>query len=87
MLRPSDRSRSHPSYLRPQQLPGPAQFACAGDDPQHAVSPGPGMLFLAAPDMDECAESIFLRFRLPQDSQMGASFNEATSTSWILPQS
>jgi hypothetical protein len=37
----------------PQQLPGPAQSACPGDKPQHAVSPGPGIRFLLGPDREE----------------------------------
>ena len=37
----------------PQQLPGPAQPACPGDDPQQAVSPGLGMAPEALPDKDE----------------------------------
>jgi len=43
----------------PQQLPGPAQPASLGDDPQQAVSPKPGILFLRGPDMDEWAEISF----------------------------
>ena len=37
----------------PQQLPGPAQPAWPGDDPQQAVSPGPGMALEAVPDREE----------------------------------
>jgi len=50
----------------PQQLPGPAQEAWAGFEPQQAVSPGPGKLFFEGPERDECAESNFLRLLLPQ---------------------
>jgi hypothetical protein len=28
----------------PQQLPGPSQPVCVGEEPQQAVSPGPGNL-------------------------------------------
>jgi len=45
----------------PQQLPGPAQPASEGDDPQHEVSPGPGILLFRCPDMDEWAEISFLK--------------------------
>jgi hypothetical protein len=45
------------------------------------------MLFLVTPDMEECAESSFLRFLLPQDAQAGASLCEVTSTSLVSPQS
>lgn len=50
----------------PQQLPGPAQPAWLGLDPQQEVSPGAGARFLEGPDMDEWAERSFLRLRLPQ---------------------
>ena len=54
----------------PQQLPGPAHpEASPGADPQHAVSPGPGIPFLAEPEREEGAESILFRFRLPQEVQ------------------
>jgi len=46
----------------PQQLPGPAQFAWPGDDPQQAVSPGPGMCDADDPDTAAWAERSFLRF-------------------------
>jgi hypothetical protein len=49
------------SKFFPQQLPGPAQAASSGDDPQHAVSPRPGILFLRGPDMDEWAERSFFK--------------------------
>jgi hypothetical protein len=71
----------------PQQLPGPAQPAWEGEVPQHAVSPGPGRLFLDAPDMDECAESNFFRLLLPHEPQTGASLRAATSISLVCPQS
>jgi hypothetical protein len=45
------------------------------------------MLFLDTPDMEECAESSFLSFLLPQDAQAGVSLSEVTSTSLISPQS
>ena len=49
----------------PQQLPGPAQPAYVGVDPQQGVSPGPGNLDIEAPERDEWAEIIFLRLVLP----------------------
>jgi hypothetical protein len=71
----------------PQQLPGPAQPACPGEDPQQAVSPGPGMAPDGAPDRDECADMSFLRLPLPQRSQYTVIFSEKTSTSATWPQS
>jgi hypothetical protein len=50
----------------PQQLPGPAQPAWPGDDPQQAVSPGPGIAEEDVPDRDEWADMSFLRLPLPQ---------------------
>ena len=56
------RSPSHSSFQdRRTQIPSPAT------DPQHAVSPGPGIPFLAEPEREEGAESILFRFRLPQE--------------------
>jgi hypothetical protein len=55
----------------PQQLPGPAQPALAGLEPQQAVSPGPGTLDMDAPDKDEWAEIIFLSFTLLQEWHRG----------------
>ena len=57
------------SQALPQQLPGPAQPAWPGDDPQQAVSPGPGMPAEDAPDRDEWADMSFLRLPLPQRAQ------------------
>lgn len=71
----------------PQQLPGPAQPAWAGDDPQQAVSPGPGMLCAAEPDNDEWAESSFLRLKPPQAEHSGLSEDAATRISVVFPQS
>jgi hypothetical protein len=71
----------------PQQLPGPAQLAWPGEEPQQAVSPEPGILPLASPDKDEGAESIFLTFPLPQDMHLTFSFIEATRISLTFPQS
>ena len=71
----------------PQQLPGPAHPAWAGELPQQAVSEGPGRPGLATPDKDDGAESSFFRFTLPQALQLGASSDEATSTSLIAPHS
>jgi hypothetical protein len=53
----------------PQQLPGPAQPARPGDDPQQAVSPGPGMEEEVVPDRDEWADMSFLRLPLPHRLQ------------------
>jgi len=50
----------------PQQLPGPAQPACPGLEPQQAVSPGPGIRSLDPPEKAAGADSIFLTFPLPQ---------------------
>jgi hypothetical protein len=50
----------------PQQLPGPAQPAVAGEFPQHAVSPAPGRLLFLTPEREETGESIFLTWALPQ---------------------
>ncbi|MCP4373174.1 MAG: hypothetical protein GY797_34475 [Deltaproteobacteria bacterium] len=71
----------------PQQLPGPAQLAWLGEEPQQAVSPGANILVLASPKKDEGAESIFLTFTLPQDTQLTFSFNAATRISLTYPQS
>jgi hypothetical protein len=71
----------------PQQLPGPAQPACAGELPQQAVLPGPGSPRLATPDKEEVAESSFFRFSLPQALQVGDSLEEATNTSLVAPHS
>ena len=57
------------SQAFPQQLPGPAQPAWPGDDPQQAVSPGPGMEEEAVPDRDEWADMSFLRLPLPHRLQ------------------
>ena len=71
----------------PQQLPGPAQPAWAGELPQQAVSEGPGRPVLATPDREEGADSSFFRFTLPQALQVGVSSTEATSTSLVAPHS
>jgi hypothetical protein len=87
---PNDRGQ--PSLTRqngffPQQLPGPAQPACAGVLPQQEVSPDPGSPCLATPDREEGAESSFFRFTLPQALQVGVSLAEAASTSLVAPHS
>ena len=76
-------------YIRdfPQQLPGPAQAASVGVDPQHAVSPGPGTLFVDVPDKDECAEIIFLSLLLPQALQCSWSSEEVMRISVSFPHS
>lgn len=73
--------------LFPQQLPGPAQPAWDGEVPQQAVSEGPGKPVLAPPDKDDGADNSFLTFALPQALQVGASSDEATSTSLVAPHS
>jgi len=60
---------SHPIQAFPQQLPGPAQPARPGDDPQQAVSPGPGIPAEAVPEREEWADMSFLRLPLPQRLQ------------------
>jgi hypothetical protein len=71
----------------PQQLPGPAQLAWLGVDPQQAVSPGPGRRCFEGPDSDEVAESSFFSFRVPQAGHCGSSSERTTSTSLLSPQS
>jgi len=64
----------HSSYTTffPQQLPGPAQpEASPGEKPQQAVSPEPGKLFFANPDMEEWADKHFFMFLLPQKLHWG----------------
>ena len=56
----------------PQQLPGPAHPAWAGDVPQQAVSPGPGICWDCAPESEDGAESNFLRLRLPHPGHSGS---------------
>jgi hypothetical protein len=57
------------SQAFPQQLPGPAQPAWPGEEPQQAVSPGPGMAPDGVPDRDEWADISFLTLLLPHCSQ------------------
>jgi hypothetical protein len=71
----------------PQQLPGPAQPAWTGSEPQQAVSPGPGILGFPEPDNDEWAESNFLRLELPQAEHSGLACAVVTRISVIFPQS
>jgi hypothetical protein len=72
----------------PQQLPGPAHpDACPGAEPQHAVSPGPGFLDFAGPDMAEWADICLLRRVLPQAVHLGSSLVLAMSSSLARPQS
>jgi len=73
--------------LFPQQLPGPAQPAWDGEVPQQAVSEGPGRPDLEPPDKDDGADKSFFTFALPQALQVGASSDEATSTSLVAPHS
>jgi hypothetical protein len=75
-------------YFLPQQLPGPAHPAAEGGLPQQAVSPRPGSLFLATPDIDDGVDGNFLRFWLPQLPQDGFSLPATpVRTSVVLPQS
>jgi len=72
----------------PQQLPGPAQLdAWPGDDPQQAVSAGPGMLFLTGPDTEECAETSFSMLWLLQKLQAGSSLDPTIKISLTFPHS
>lgn len=71
----------------PQQLPGPAQLASTGDDPQHVVSPRPGKLFFEVPDTDAWGERSFLRLRLLHELQHGISSEPVIKISLVLPQS
>jgi hypothetical protein len=92
VLRPPDRTfhrftEARQNEVFPQQLPGPAHPAWAGELPQQAVSEGPGSPCLATPDKDEGAESSFFRFTLPQALQVGDSAGDATSTSLVAPHS
>jgi hypothetical protein len=47
--------------------------ALPGEDPQQAVSPMPGMLFFAGPDMDEWADMSLVIAVLPHDLQTTVS--------------
>ncbi|VTR66478.1 hypothetical protein DESC_480188 [Desulfosarcina cetonica] len=71
----------------PQQLPGPAQPACPGEDPQQAVSPGPGRAFEDVPDKEEWADIIFFRLLPPHCGQTTLLFSENTKISDTWPQS
>jgi hypothetical protein len=56
--------------------------------PQQAVSPSPGILFFATPDMDDGADSSFLTFPLPQLPQTGFPLSAIpVSISLVFPQS
>jgi len=56
----------------PQQLPGPAHPAAwPGEEPQQAVSPGPGIPVLGDPDMEEGAERSLFMFLLPHPPHEG----------------
>jgi hypothetical protein len=74
-------------YAFPQQLPGPAQPALAGELPQHAVSPGPGKLLFFTPERDETVESIFFTRPLPQARHSTSFPAEETRISLTFPQS
>jgi len=78
----------HDQNALPQQLPGPAHpAACPGVEPQQAVSPSPGFLILAGPDMAEWADICLLRCVLPQAVHLGSSPVPAMSSSLVRPQS
>jgi len=74
-------------FALPQQLPGPAQPACEGVEPQQDVSPRPGRLRAWTPERGDEAASIFLSRVLAQLLHCGISawFNEKISLTW--PQS
>ena len=71
----------------PQQLPGPAQPASAGLDPQHEVSPGPGKPDADAPEKEDGFEIILFMFLLPHDTQTGSSPGLGIKISLSFPQS
>jgi hypothetical protein len=78
----------HDQNALPQQLPGPAHpEACPGAEPQQAVSPSPGFLILAGPDMVEWADICLFRLVLPQAVHLGSSPVLAMSSSLFRPQS
>jgi hypothetical protein len=78
----------HGQNAFPQQLPGPAHpAACPGAEPQQAVSPSPGFLIFAGPDMAEWADICLSRFVLPQAVHLGSSPVPAMSSSLVRPQS
>jgi hypothetical protein len=78
--------RLYPRDL-PQQLPGPAHPAAAGDEPQHAVSPGPGIFPERTPESEDVAERSLLTLVLPQVLQAALSPDERTRISEDFPQS
>ena len=74
-------------YVFPHQLPGPEQSdASDGDEPQHAVSPGPGKPVLTGPDSDEGAEINFLMFELLQNLHFKSVSEPVTRSSLVFPQ-
>jgi hypothetical protein len=58
-----------------------------GDEPQHAVSPIPGILCLPAPERDEWADSNFFICEPSQAGHLGVWWEDVTSISFISPQS
>jgi hypothetical protein len=69
-------------------VPGPAQLAALpGEDPQQVVSPSPGMLFFAGPDMDEWADMSLVIKVEPHDLQTTLSSVPIMRYSPKLPQS
>ena len=74
--------------LFPQQLPGPAQDDDSPIfDPQHVVSPCPGILFVFTPDIEECAEISFFKFMLLHDEHIALSSDDESNISKVFPQS
>jgi hypothetical protein len=71
----------------PQQLPGPAQPALDGFEPQHVVSPGPGNLSSDAPVREDGVDIIFFRLVLPHSLHSGWSFEKVIRISFSFPQS
>jgi len=57
----------------PQQLPGPAQPASDGLEPQHDVSPGPGKPVRDVPENEDGLDIIFFRFLLPHAMHAASS--------------
>lgn len=78
---------TRPQASFPQQLPGPAQPAAEGEDPQQEVSPGPGTLLERTPESELVADRSFFMLALPQAVHFGLSSDERMRTSEDFPQS
>ena len=71
----------------PQQLPGPAQPAWEGLEPQQAVSPCPGRPDINDPEKEDGFEIIFFKFLLPHATHVGSSLDRGIKISLSFPQS